>query len=155
MKAPPDFGIDDSALTNLTVSNDLRSVREPEARILAELARHGYESDTAFAVKLAYEEAVTNAVKHGNCNDHSKNVHVRYYVDPERVVIAVRDEGCGFCPEDIPDPTADENLERPCGRGIMLIGAYMTKVRYSAAGNEVWMLKLNERPAARQTAPRP
>jgi serine/threonine-protein kinase RsbW len=146
MKAPPEFLIDDAALAEFAVANDLRSVREPERRIMAALRQCGYGSDTVFAIKLAYEEAVTNAVKHGNCNDRSKHVYVRYHVDPRRVVIMVRDEGCGFLPEKVPDPTADENLERPCGRGIMLMSAYMTKLRFSPSGNEVWMLK--ENPAA-------
>ncbi|MEW6198263.1 MAG: ATP-binding protein [Planctomycetota bacterium] len=141
MKVPPDFGVDDSALTNLTVPNDLRHIKEPEARIMAELKRCGYDEDAVFAIKLAFEEAVTNAVKHGNCNDQTKKVHLRYYVDPDRVVFMVRDEGCGFRPDQVPDPTADENLERPSGRGLMLMHSYMTKVYYSPTGNEVWLLK--------------
>lgn len=143
MKVPPDFGVDDAALTNLTVPNDLRRVREPEAHIMSALKRCGYDDDTIFAIKLAFEEAVTNAVKHGNCNDRCKHVHLRYYVDPQRVVFMVRDEGCGFRPQDVPDPTADENLERPSGRGLMLMQSYMTKVRYGENGREVWLLKEN------------
>ena len=46
-----------------------------------------------------------------------------------------------FCPEEIPDPTAEENLDRPNGRGIMLMQSYMTKVRFNRTGNEVWLLK--------------
>ncbi|MEW6249540.1 MAG: ATP-binding protein [Planctomycetota bacterium] len=142
MKVPSEFGIDDAALTNVSVPSDLRSVREPEARLITGLRRCGYDDDTIFAIKLAFEEAVTNAIKHGNCNDPAKRVHLRYYVDVERVVFMVRDEGCGFCPESVPDPTADENLERPSGRGLMLMNSYMTRVVFSASGNEVWMLKL-------------
>jgi serine/threonine-protein kinase RsbW len=141
MKVPPEFGIDDADLVDVVVPNDLRFVREPEARIMAELRRCGYDDDTVFAIKLAFEEAVTNAVKHGNCGDRSKRVHMRYYVDGRRVVFMVRDEGCGFRPEQVPDPTSDENLERPSGRGLMLMQSYMTRVCYSATGNEVWLLK--------------
>ena len=145
MKVPADFGVDDSALIDVTVPNDLACLREPEARIIAELRRCGYDDDTVFAIKLAFEEAATNAVKHGNCGDRSKRVHLRYYVDPQRIILMVRDEGCGFRPEEVPDPTADENLERPSGRGLMLMHSYMTKVHYSEAGNEVWLLKENRR----------
>ncbi|MBK9118109.1 MAG: ATP-binding protein [Phycisphaerales bacterium] len=145
MKVPPDFGIADAQLTDVTVKNDLRLLKEPEARIMAALHDCGYDEDTIFAIKLAFEEAVTNAVKHGNCNDRSKHVHLRYYVDPQRIVFMVRDEGPGFCPEKVPDPTADENLERPSGRGLMLMQSYMTKVAYSDSGNEVWLLKENTR----------
>jgi serine/threonine-protein kinase RsbW len=141
MKVPPDFGVDDAALTSVTVRNDLRLFKKPEAAIMAALKRCGYDEDTIFAIKLAFEEAITNAVKHGNCNDKSKKVQLKYYVDPERVVLMVRDQGCGFCPDSVPDPTQDENLERPSGRGLMLMNSYMTKVRYSKTGNEVWLLK--------------
>lgn len=143
MKVPSDFGVADDALVNVTVPNDLRSLKEPETRILERLRRCGYAKDAVFAIKLAFEEAVTNAVKHGNRLDAGKNVHIRYYVDPKRIVIMVRDEGCGFCPENVPDPTKDENLERPCGRGLMLMAAYMTKIRFGDHGREVWMLKEN------------
>jgi len=145
MKVPPDFGVDDADLVNVSVPNDFRSVKRPEARIMAELRRCGYDKDMIFAIKLAFEEAVTNAVKHGNCNDRSRQVHLRYYVDSRRVILMVRDEGRGFMPEAVPDPTANDNLERPSGRGLMLMHSYMTKVVYSRCGNEVWLLK--ERPA--------
>lgn len=146
MKAPPDFGIPDDALIDVTVPNDLHCVKAPEAEIMRELKRCGYERDTIFAIKLAFEEAVTNAVKHGNANDPAKQVHLRYYVDTKRVVVMVRDEGHGFRPDAVPDPTVDENLERPSGRGIMLMSAYMSKLRFNDEGNEVWMLKENTSP---------
>jgi serine/threonine-protein kinase RsbW len=116
-------------------------VKAPERDLMNALQRAGYDRETIFAIKLAFEEAVTNAVKHGNRNDRAKHVHIKYYVDPMRVIIGVADEGPGFSPDNVPDPTADENLERPCGRGIMLMSAYMTKVCYCGRGNEVWMLK--------------
>jgi len=141
MKVPPDFGVDDSQLSEATVPNDLRSAKEPEHCILRELMRCGYDEDTIFGIKLALEEALTNAIKHGNRNDTSKHIVIRYYVDPQRAVIMVRDEGNGFCPATVPDPTAEENLERPNGRGLMLMQCYMTKVRFNEAGNEVWLLK--------------
>ncbi len=143
MKVPPDFGVDDRKLVGVRLPSDLHRLKEPELRIIQELKQSGYDEDIIFAIKLAYEEAVTNAVKHGNCNDPTKHIDLRWFVAPDRFVLMVRDEGCGFRPADVPDPTADENLERPCGRGLMLMQSYMTKVRYSRAGNEVWLLKEN------------
>lgn len=153
MNVPADFSVRPSELSEIVIPNDLRSAREPEQRILSQLGVCGYDPDTVFAIKLALEEALTNAIKHGNRNDGSKRIVVRYAVNPERAVIMVRDEGNGFRPEAVPDPTADENLERPNGRGIMLMQAYMTRVCYNHAGNEVWMLKENRE--ARSAAPRP
>lgn len=141
MKVPPDFGVDDAALAELVVPNDLHSAKEPERRIMQELDRHGYDPDTTFGIKLALEEAITNAVKHGNCGDPDRRIVVRYFIDPDRCVIMIRDEGEGFCPDQLPDPTAEENLERPNGRGIMLMQSYMNRVHFNPRGNEVWMLK--------------
>ncbi|HMQ16728.1 MAG TPA: ATP-binding protein [Phycisphaerae bacterium] len=143
MKAPKEFGVSDADMAEIAIPNDLRSAKAPEDRILDQLQRCQYDADTIFAVKLALEEALTNAVKHGNQNDGSKCVLVRFHVDPARAVIMVRDQGRGFCPQDVPDCTRDENLERPNGRGIMLMHAYMTSVCFNSAGNEVWMLKRN------------
>jgi len=141
MAVPSEFGVRETDLIELVLPNDLQSARQAEARILEQLARCRYKAEISFAIKLALEEALTNAVKHGNDNDASKQLVVRYSVDPERTVIMVRDEGHGFAPTNVPDPTSDENLERPSGRGIMLMHAYMTRVHFNRAGNEVWMLK--------------
>lgn len=144
MSVPREFDVSERDLTELVVPNDLRSAKQPEDRIMAELVRCGYDTDTIFAIKLALEEAMTNAVKHGNKNDASKKITVCFHISPRRVVIMVRDQGCGFCPDAVPDPTAEENLERPSGRGLMLMSAYMTKVKYNDTGNEVWLLKENQ-----------
>jgi serine/threonine-protein kinase RsbW len=56
-------------------------------------------------------------------------------------VIEIEDEGEGFDPGDVPDPTADENLERPCGRGIHLMRAFMTSIEYLDRGNRVVLIK--------------
>lgn len=143
MKVPKEFGVRDAEMVEIAIPNDLRSAKGPEERIIAELQSCRYDPDTIFAIKLALEEALTNAVKHGNRGDASKRVWIRFHVDPAKAVIMVRDQGAGFVPADVPDPTCDENLERPNGRGIMLMQAYMTRVCYNRAGNEVWMLKQN------------
>jgi serine/threonine-protein kinase RsbW len=56
--------------------------------------------------------------------------------------VRITDEGPGFDPADVPDPTAVENLERPCGRGLMLMRHYMNEVAYSERGNTVTMSKV-------------
>ena len=68
-----------------------------------------------------------------------KRVDMR--VGKERVMIHITDEGPGFKPDDVPDPTLDENLDVPSGRGVMLIKAYMTEVSYNEKGNSVKMVK--------------
>jgi serine/threonine-protein kinase RsbW len=95
-----------------------------------------------FSIKLALEEALINAIKHGNQMDRAKKVRVLYRVMVGFFEVRVMDEGTGFDPGDVPDPTAVENLERPCGRGLMLMRHYMTEVVYSSAGNCVVMSKV-------------
>ncbi|XAL99234.1 ATP-binding protein [Phycisphaeraceae bacterium D3-23] len=101
----------------------------------------GYRREAVFAIRLALDEALANAVKHGNDGDESKTVTVEMDVNAERAIISVEDQGEGFIPCDLPDPTADENLSRPCGRGVMLMNAYMTHVTFSESGNRVTLTK--------------
>jgi len=72
----------------------------------------------------------------------SKKVTVVSVVHAERIEIHITDEGSGFDPGDVPDPTAVENIERPCGRGLMLMRHYMTEVSFSGRGNSVRMAKV-------------
>lgn len=123
------------------VQSDLKSIIYPKNAILAQLEQHGYSECDIFAVKLALEEALTNAVKHGNAGDPTKKVTVRYSVTPERAVVVVRDEGAGFYPEEIPDCTCSERLPVPSGRGILLMKAYMDNICYRDKGREVCFVK--------------
>jgi serine/threonine-protein kinase RsbW len=129
---------------NLGTRRTFRRADEVDAvieAILGEMAGAGYPRKDLFAVRLALEEALVNAVKHGNRGNPEKEVHVRYGVTEGHVVVEVEDEGSGFDPLAVPDPLADENLDRPCGRGLLLIRTYMTWVRYSPRGNCVTMGK--------------
>jgi serine/threonine-protein kinase RsbW len=114
-----------------------------ERAVLEEVARQGYTESCTFAIRLALEEALNNAIQHGNRRDRRHKVKISYDVTDRCVALTVADEGQGFDPRAIPDPTADENLEKPCGRGIMLMRAYMDEVRFSDKGNEVRMVKHN------------
>ncbi len=130
-----------TAWTERVLPTNLMAVRTAERELLNRLAAAGYDDDHRFAVRLAFEEALVNAMKHGNRMDPRRTVRVRYRVTDECVEICVADEGGGFEPGCVPDPTTDENLQRPCGRGIMLIRSYMDEVAYEPPGNEVYMLK--------------
>jgi len=112
-----------------------------ESEVLERVRQMGYDETARFAVRLALEEAINNAIKHGNRGDPAKAVEIVCSVTPERAEITVRDQGEGFDPASVPDPTAEENLQKPCGRGIMLMRAYMDEVRYNAKGNAVTLLK--------------
>jgi serine/threonine-protein kinase RsbW len=110
-------------------------------RVREALDQAGYSEKERFGVRLALEEAMVNAVKHGHQGDPTKTVRVRYRVTPASVTTVVEDEGSGFNPADVPDPLAPENLEKSCGRGLLLMRSYMTWVRHNAAANCVTMCK--------------
>lgn len=123
------------------IPSDTSRGSEVQEQILAVLEERAFPSKDLFGVKLALEEALVNAIKHGNGLDPSKSVTVRAEIDDVRVVITVEDEGPGFDPSDVPDPTEDDNLDKPSGRGLMLMRAFMTNIEYNDKGNRVVLEK--------------
>jgi len=113
-----------------------------ERAVMEALERRGCGEDVLFAVRLALEEAVVNAIRHGNKADPSKKIYVDYLIEDARLVINIEDEGQGFDLESVPDPTAEENLEADHGRGILLMRVYMDEVKYSRKGNRVTLVKM-------------
>ena len=122
-------------------------VRSPQdmARLLgtirSAMSESGYQAKDIFAVRLALEEAFVNAVEHGHRGDGLKSVRVAYQVGPGQVLAEVEDQGSGFDPSRVPDPTAPENLDKPCGRGLFLMRHYMTWVYHSSRGNCVTLCR--------------
>ena len=106
-----------------------------------DVQKAGFGDNACFAIRLALEEGLANAIRHGNQGDPDKQITVEYTITDQRFTLSICDEGPGFVPDEVPDPTADENLEKPCGRGVMLIKAYMTDVSYNKKGNCVTMIK--------------
>lgn len=115
--------------------------REAQEEILQQLARHHWIEHDLFCVQLAMEEALVNAIKHGNHFDVSKQVRIACRLAPDRVQIEVADEGSGFNPALVPDPTDSANLESPSGRGVMLMRSFMSRVEFNDAGNQVLLEK--------------
>lgn len=128
--------------TTVAIPSDPAEARRVQDEIELELKSNHYTDHEVFSIRLALEEALVNAIKHGNQMDRAKSVRVAYRITPERFDVLVSDEGPGFDPSDVPDPTAVENLERACGRGLMLMKHYMNEVGYNACGNAVFMTKL-------------
>jgi serine/threonine-protein kinase RsbW len=109
--------------------------------VVAAMAAGGYPPRDQFAVSLALDEALANAIKHGHGGDAGKRVDVRYRVGPTEVWLEVLDQGQGFDPRRVPDPRAPENHERPSGRGLLLMRSYMTWVRHNERGNRVTLCR--------------
>jgi serine/threonine-protein kinase RsbW len=128
--------------TDLLIPSDTAEARRVQEQIEQLLKVHQFGEREVFGIRLAVEEALVNAIKHGNHMDPSRKVRVAFHVSQEKFEVMIADEGAGFDPCEVPDPTAPENLERPCGRGIMLMRHYMTTVAYNQRGNVVSMSKL-------------
>ncbi len=142
MTAQDLFG-DGEQFTTMVIENSYAAAKEPERVILERVRRYGYSEDAVFALRLGMEEAMTNAIKHGNKCDPARKVRVHFDITPQRAIVVVADEGPGFCPADVPDCTAETRISRPDGRGIMLMNAYLDEVAYSKSGNAVRMVKRN------------
>lgn len=126
----------------------------------------GLDRTDRLRIGTALEEALLNALYHGNLGvrselkeiDHDefykqanerrialpwsdRRIRVQVRLTLQEMEVSIRDEGDGFDPSKLPDPTDPENLDRPCGRGVMLMRAFMDDVRYNATGNEVTLVR--------------
>ena len=126
------------------INSDLTQGREVQRQILDKVESAGYAGADFFAINLALEEALVNAIKHGNRLDPAKKVRVAAHISVEKVEISVEDEGPGFDRSSVPDPTLVENLEKCSGRGILLIEAYMTRVSWDRGGRRLRMVRINQ-----------
>ena len=131
----------DSPAKILVIPSDLSAAWNAQQTVMEEVKARGYSDNAVFAIRLALDEALNNAISHGNKKDKTKKVTIEYLITEATVTITVTDEGPGFDPVDVPDPTLDEFLERPHGRGIMLMRAYMSDVRFGRNGKSVTLIK--------------
>lgn len=137
-------------LLDMPLENNLGYKTPLVFRVMKLLRDHDYLPDYGYHMaEVSLEEALCNAIIHGNRLDPTKTVKVQVFGDGTRFGIAIEDEGNGFRPEDVPDPTDPENLYREHGRGILLMNHYMDSVEYNQRGNRVCLVR------DRQTEPDP
>ncbi len=127
------------------IPNDAGAGRRILDELLRELEADHWIQHDIYSVRLAVEEALVNAIIHGNQLDSNKRVRISCRVAPELVRVEITDEGEGFNPAAVPDPTDPKRLELPGGRGVMLMRAFMSQVKYNAPGNCVVLEKERER----------
>jgi serine/threonine-protein kinase RsbW len=92
----------------------------------------GVNDERMNGLLLSVTEATTNAIIHGNKCDINKKVYIDVFVENENIIIKVRDEGDGFDPAKVPDPTEPQNLLKDSGRGVYLMRVYMDDLKYNA-----------------------
>ncbi len=130
--------------TELRFPSRIGSVDEAASAVAEIVKRAGISEEAAFGIDLAVREAITNAVLHGNKFDETKMVDVSIGCAATIFEIAVHDEGPGFNPVCVPDPTKEENLLKTSGRGIFFMHNFMDEVNWSIrpqGGTTVRMVK--------------
>ena len=121
----------------LTIPSDPEEAAGVRRIVMQSMDRFGFEQADRFAVCLSLEEALANAIHHGNRSDRTKNVCVTVRAQPGHIELGIEDEGVGFQPDALPD--CHDHLTKPSGRGVMLIQAYMDQVDYNTQGNRLTM----------------
>lgn len=104
----------------------------------------GLDDDKLNGLLLSVTEATTNAIIHGNKSDQSKHVTINVTANDSTLTITIKDEGSGFDPSGVPDPTHPDNLLKDSGRGLYLMRVYMDELYYNKTENGTeTVLKLN------------
>jgi len=124
-----------------TIQSDLDAGHASIEELMNALESAGWEGRDVFHIQMAIEEAVVNAIEHGNKRDATKQVHIVFVVDAESAEMTITDQGDGFDHQNVADPTEEERLDQPRGRGVLLIRELMTQAQYNKKGNSVWMRK--------------
>ena len=105
--------------------------------IVLELQMTGFELRQIRRIELAFTEALINAIRHGNGDDPDKLVLIEYGFDGPDFYLAIEDEGAGFNPRDVEDPTGPEQILRPGGRGLLLMQSLVQRVEFNSKGNRI------------------
>jgi len=111
--------------------------------VLGAMDRAGYGDDNVRRMKVSLPEVVVNAIYHGNKKDFFKKVVIGHTVTPEEVRVSVMDEGEGFDPDALPDPTIEENIMKEHGRGVYITRHYCDKVEWNESGSRTTLTVVN------------
>jgi len=122
---------------SIEIGSDLKYISEVELLIDAVCDDLKLNEDHYGNILIAVTEAVNNAIVHGNGSVGDKKVRVDVQTAPDKVIFVVLDEGSGFDFNNLPDPTAPENLEKPDGRGIFLMKNLSDEVDFDLNGSKV------------------
>jgi serine/threonine-protein kinase RsbW len=122
---------------NIQIPSLLENIRIVESFIDNAKDKYELDDDIYGNIMIAVIESVNNAIKHGNNADKNKNVDLSLAFEKEQIRFTIKDEGNGFNINDLPDPTAPENLEKTGGRGIFLMKHLADEVNFENDGQSV------------------
>lgn len=127
----------------MQISSEIKNIRIASAEVIDYIkkVKANISRDTLFDIKLCVEEAVRNAILHGNKSDKNLTIDISYAIEGDKIKITIEDKGDGFNVGDLPDPTDMKNLYKESGRGIYIMRRLMDRVDYNEKGNYVTMEK--------------
>ena len=124
----------------IELPNDLRAIEQSVEVVLDRGRQVGFNPDRLrLNLRVGLTEALANAMLYGNGQDPRKHVFVQAHLSRDRILVRVTDEGRGFNPAAIPDPTLPDRIPKTAGRGIFLIRRLMDHVEYNERGNSIEM----------------
>ena len=122
-------------------STRLEIISQTIDELLGQVDKTLFSENDLFHVKLCLEEALVNAMKHGNKLNSDSSVELTAETDSKRLVITIVDQGDGFDHKNVDDPTKEHNLRKPSGRGVFIIKTHMDKVEFFDQGRGIKMTK--------------
>ena len=128
----------------LTLPSRIEAIDKAAIAVAKLVTSSGIDEDAAFGLDMAVREALANAVIHGNKLDEKKLVEITVRSSPDSLEVSVHDQGQGFNPDTISDPTKEENILKSSGRGIFFMRNFFDEVDWSIShegGTTVRMIK--------------
>lgn len=136
-----DLGFEKGAPVYLQFFSYYEEMDKVSGAILRDMDEAGYCDEYIRKMKITLTEIMANAISHGNKEDHKRKVTVGHLVEKASTTVAVMDEGNGFDPDSVPDPTLPENLVRDSGRGLFIVRNFVDEMHFSRKGNRVLIRK--------------
>ena len=136
----------------LELPNDLGAIDRSVEYLVDRCRAVGFDEDRLrLNLRVGVAEALANAMMYGNNRDPAKRVTLEAWCSSDRIRVRITDEGAGFDPGAIPDPTLPQNLSRSQGRGVFLIRELMDEVAFNERGNSIEMtLRADQGPSSRE-----
>ncbi|MDR1479164.1 MAG: ATP-binding protein [Planctomycetaceae bacterium] len=116
-------------------ASDMATAHKLIDQVMDQLEATEWSSKEKFAINMALEEALVNAIQHGNDSDPNKQVHFACNLNDNLIAVRIEDEGPGFDPDEVPDPTDEEHIMIAHGRGVLLIKNFVTRAEWNEKGN--------------------
>lgn len=124
-------------IESVSFPSDLKNLRIAETLIDDVCKNYDVHEDHYGNILISVTEAVNNAIQHGNLEDYSKSVRISIFENEKELRFTISDDGEGFSYDNLPDPTAPENIEKESGRGIFLMKSLADEVAFENNGAKV------------------